>query len=150
MVERFGRGEEPVDLGNASLVELLAFVTAFGPAAQMGMRYSGGYSAHNHWGQAKRRGSRYACKPASEMSRAAGTKHLTAVEIELQHPAVRFTVAVSDPRFRGLNDRRRPISKCCSSRRSGITPDNFRLSPGKKDFTALRAYEPASRDPRPQ
>jgi len=35
MVERFGRGEEPVDLANASLVELLAFVTAFGPAAQM-------------------------------------------------------------------------------------------------------------------
>ena len=34
MVERFGRGEEPVDLANASLVELLAFVTAFGPAAQ--------------------------------------------------------------------------------------------------------------------
>src|SRR5438270_8184728 len=41
-----------------------------------------GYSAHNHWGQAKRRGSRYACKPASEVSRAAGTKHLTAVEME--------------------------------------------------------------------
>src|SRR5438477_1037605 len=35
MVERFARGEEPVDLANASLVELLAFVTAFGPAAQM-------------------------------------------------------------------------------------------------------------------
>jgi hypothetical protein len=36
------------------------------------------------------------------VSRAAGTKHLTAVEIELQHPAVRFTVSVSDPDFRGL------------------------------------------------
>src|SRR5207248_9515098 len=35
MVERFGRGEEPVDLANASLVELLACVTAFGPAAQI-------------------------------------------------------------------------------------------------------------------
>src|SRR5438045_2717485 len=35
MVERFGRGEEPVDLANASLVELLAFVTAFRPAAQI-------------------------------------------------------------------------------------------------------------------
>jgi hypothetical protein len=31
MTERFGRGEEPVNLGNASLVELLAFVSAFGP-----------------------------------------------------------------------------------------------------------------------
>jgi len=45
--------------------------------------------------------ARVACKPASEVSRAAGTKHLTAVEIELQHPAVRFTVAVSDPDFGG-------------------------------------------------
>ena len=33
MIERFGRGEPPIDLGNASLVELLAFVTAFGPVA---------------------------------------------------------------------------------------------------------------------
>ena len=31
MTERFGRGEEPINLGNASLVELLAFVSAFGP-----------------------------------------------------------------------------------------------------------------------
>src|ERR1700745_2053309 len=38
MVERFGRGEEPVDLANASLGELLAFVTAFGPAAQGAFR----------------------------------------------------------------------------------------------------------------
>jgi hypothetical protein len=34
MTERFGRGEEPINLGNASLVELLAFVSAFGPIAQ--------------------------------------------------------------------------------------------------------------------
>jgi hypothetical protein len=33
MAERFGRGEEPINLGNASLVELLAFVSAFGPIA---------------------------------------------------------------------------------------------------------------------
>jgi hypothetical protein len=35
MTERFGRGEEPIDIGNASLVELLAFVSAFGPIAQV-------------------------------------------------------------------------------------------------------------------
>jgi hypothetical protein len=35
ITERFGRGEEPIDLGNASLVELLAFVSAFGPVAQV-------------------------------------------------------------------------------------------------------------------
>ena len=35
MTERFGRGEEPINLGNASLVELLAFVSAFGPIAQV-------------------------------------------------------------------------------------------------------------------
>jgi hypothetical protein len=35
MTERFGRGEEPINLGNASLVELLAFVSAFGPVAQV-------------------------------------------------------------------------------------------------------------------
>ena len=29
------RGEEPINLGNASLVELLAFVSAFGPIAQV-------------------------------------------------------------------------------------------------------------------
>jgi len=34
MTERFGRGEEPINLGNASLVELLAFVSTFGPIAQ--------------------------------------------------------------------------------------------------------------------
>jgi len=34
MTERFGRGEEPINLGNASLVELLAFVSAFGPIAR--------------------------------------------------------------------------------------------------------------------
>jgi hypothetical protein len=34
MVEQFGRGEEPIDFGNASLVELMAFVTAFGPVAR--------------------------------------------------------------------------------------------------------------------
>jgi hypothetical protein len=35
MTERFGRGEEPINLGNASLVELLALVSAFGPIAQV-------------------------------------------------------------------------------------------------------------------
>jgi len=35
MTERFNRGEEPINLGNASLVELLAFVSAFGPIAQV-------------------------------------------------------------------------------------------------------------------
>ncbi|SRR5258705_7593545 len=35
MTEMFGRGEEPINLGNASLVELLAFVSAFGPIAQV-------------------------------------------------------------------------------------------------------------------
>jgi hypothetical protein len=35
MTERFGRGEEPINLGNASLIELLAFVSAFGPVAQV-------------------------------------------------------------------------------------------------------------------
>jgi len=35
MTERFSRGEEPINLGNASLVELLAFVSAFGPIAQV-------------------------------------------------------------------------------------------------------------------
>ena len=35
MTERFGRGEEPINLGNSSLVELLAFVSAFGPIAQV-------------------------------------------------------------------------------------------------------------------
>ena len=34
MTKRFGRGEEPINVGNASLVELLAFVSAFGPIAQ--------------------------------------------------------------------------------------------------------------------
>jgi len=34
MMERFGSGEEPINLGNASLVELLAFVSAFGPIDQ--------------------------------------------------------------------------------------------------------------------
>src|SRR5258705_12547255 len=34
MTERVGRGEEPINLGNASLVELLAFVSAFGRIAQ--------------------------------------------------------------------------------------------------------------------
>src|ERR1700732_5302737 len=28
-----------------------------------------------------------------------------------------------------------------------LTPDNFRLSPGKKDFTAPQGLRPASRDP---
>jgi hypothetical protein len=32
MTERFGRGEEPINLGNASLVELLAFVSATEPS----------------------------------------------------------------------------------------------------------------------
>jgi len=36
MTERFGRGEEPINLGNASLVELLAFVSAFGPIRPSG------------------------------------------------------------------------------------------------------------------
>jgi hypothetical protein len=35
MVKRFGRGEEPIDFGNASLVELMAFITAFGPVAEI-------------------------------------------------------------------------------------------------------------------
>ncbi|HWZ67939.1 MAG TPA: hypothetical protein VNW89_08930 [Stellaceae bacterium] len=35
MTERFSRGEEPINLGNASLVELLAFVSAFGPITQV-------------------------------------------------------------------------------------------------------------------
>ena len=33
MTERFDRGEQPITCGNASLVELLAFVSTFGPAA---------------------------------------------------------------------------------------------------------------------
>jgi hypothetical protein len=47
MTERVGRGEEPINLGNASLVELLAFVSAFDPIALtrppcLGNRQAGG------------------------------------------------------------------------------------------------------------
>jgi hypothetical protein len=34
MTEQFDRGEQPINLGNASLAELFAFVSAFGPVAQ--------------------------------------------------------------------------------------------------------------------
>jgi hypothetical protein len=34
MTERFDRGEQPITLGNGSLAELFAFVSAFGPVVQ--------------------------------------------------------------------------------------------------------------------